>query len=104
MLSINGRCERPNIPLPCIIHRYRNFTLSLSSVHTVYMQLTHFFLYLKFFQEPGIQPYRKVAVVEQFFDIIYNVHVGLGGRSSSRHAGQKRTYRTVSFSKFCLKN
>lgn len=47
------------------------------------------------FQEPGIQPYRKVAVVEQFFDIIYNVHVGLGGRSS-RHAGQKRTYRTVS--------
>lgn len=45
-------------------------------------------------QEIGIQPYRKVAVVEQFFDIIYNVHVGLGGRSG-RHAGQKRTYRTV---------
>ncbi|KAJ6648420.1 Nucleolar protein 4, partial [Pseudolycoriella hygida] len=45
-------------------------------------------------KEPGIQPYRKVAVVEQFFDIIYNVHVGLGGRSS-RHAGQKRTYRTI---------
>lgn len=45
-------------------------------------------------QEIGVQPYRKVAVVEQFFDIIYNVHVGLGGRSG-RHAGQKRTYRTV---------
>lgn len=45
-------------------------------------------------QEIGIQPYRKVAVVEQFFDIIYSVHVGLGGRSG-RHAGQKRTYRTV---------
>lgn len=52
--------------------------------------------FMNFFlpQEIGIQPYRKVAVVEQFFDIIYNVHVGLGGRSG-RHAGQKRTYRTV---------
>lgn len=56
-------------------------------------------------QEIGIQPYRKVAVVEQFFDIIYNVHVGLGGRSG-RHAGQKRTYRTViiSFLTFMLGN
>lgn len=45
-------------------------------------------------QELGIQPYRRVAEVERFFDIIYNVHVGLGGRSG-RHAGQKRTYRTV---------
>lgn len=58
--------------------------------------LTFNFFVCEIFQEPGIQPYRKVAVVEQFFDIIYNVHVGLGGRSS-RHAGQKRTYRTVSF-------
>lgn len=56
----------------------------------------HFF-HIK--QEIGIQPYRKVAVVEQFFDIIYNVHVGLGGRSG-RHAGQKRTYRTVNTLKY----
>lgn len=39
--------------------------------------------------------YRKVAVIEEFFDIIYNVHMELGGRSGS-HAGQKRTYRIVS--------
>lgn len=41
-----------------------------------------------------MQPFRRVAIVEEFFDIIYNVHVGLGGRSG-RHAGQKRTYRTI---------
>lgn len=41
-----------------------------------------------------VQPFRRVAIVEEFFDIIYNVHVGLGGRSG-RHAGQKRTYRTI---------
>lgn len=35
-----------------------------------------------------------MAVVENFFNIIYGVHVSLGSRSS-RHAGQKRTYRTV---------
>ncbi|CAG9813134.1 unnamed protein product [Phaedon cochleariae] len=38
--------------------------------------------------------YRKVAVVENFFDIIYNVHVDLEGRPG-KHAGQKRTYRTI---------
>ncbi|XP_008196033.1 nucleolar protein 4 isoform X1 [Tribolium castaneum] len=38
--------------------------------------------------------YRKVAVVENFFDIIYNVHVELEGRPG-KHAGQKRTYRTI---------
>ncbi|XP_035795034.1 uncharacterized protein LOC118468381 [Anopheles albimanus] len=43
--------------------------------------------------EPG-QPYKKVAVVENFFDIIYGIHVSLGSRAS-RHAGQKRTYRTI---------
>lgn len=50
-------------------------------------------------KEVGVQPYRRVAVVERFFDIIYNVHVGLGGRSG-RHAGQKRTYRTVRIDTF----
>lgn len=43
----------------------------------------------------GEPVYRKVAVVENFFDIIYNVHVDLEGRPG-KHAGQKRTYRTVS--------
>lgn len=45
-------------------------------------------------KEHDVQPFRRVAIVEEFFDIIYNVHVGLGGRSG-RHAGQKRTYRTI---------
>ncbi|XP_018321924.1 nucleolar protein 4 [Agrilus planipennis] len=40
--------------------------------------------------------YRKVAIVENFFDIIYNVHVELEGRPG-KHAGQKRTYRTDFF-------
>uniref|UniRef100_T1GPV2 Integrase zinc-binding domain-containing protein n=1 Tax=Megaselia scalaris TaxID=36166 RepID=T1GPV2_MEGSC len=39
--------------------------------------------------------YRIVATVENFFEIIYNVHVELGGRNG-RHAGQKRTYRIIS--------
>ncbi|XP_020712658.1 mucin-5AC [Ceratitis capitata] len=42
----------------------------------------------------GKRTYRKVAVVEEFFDIIYNVHMELGGRSGM-HAGQKRTYRII---------
>lgn len=32
--------------------------------------------------------------MENFFDIIYNVHVELEGRPG-KHAGQKRTYRTI---------
>ncbi|XP_058816616.1 uncharacterized protein LOC131679882 [Topomyia yanbarensis] len=44
--------------------------------------------------ETDTQPFKKVAVVENFFNIIYGVHVSLGSRSS-RHAGQKRTYRTI---------
>jgi len=39
--------------------------------------------------------YKKVAVVEEFFDIIYREHVEFGGRSSGKHAGQKRTYRAI---------
>ncbi|KAL3287119.1 hypothetical protein HHI36_001600 [Cryptolaemus montrouzieri] len=42
----------------------------------------------------GDPVYRKVAVVENFFDIIYTVHVELEGRPG-KHAGQKRTYRTI---------
>lgn len=49
---------------------------------------------------PNQEPvYRKVAIVENFFDIIYTVHVELEGRPG-KHAGQKRTYRTVSL--FCI--
>ncbi len=39
--------------------------------------------------------YKRVAIVEDFFDIIYNVHVEMDGRGG-KHAGQKRTYRAVS--------
>ncbi|KAF5304732.1 hypothetical protein FQA39_LY09509 [Lamprigera yunnana] len=46
------------------------------------------------FNSNGEPIYRKVAVVENFFDIIYNVHVELEGRPG-KHAGQKRTYRTI---------
>lgn len=54
-------------------------------------------MYIFLFQNaPNQEPvYRKVAVVENFFDIIYTVHVELEGRPG-KHAGQKRTYRTVS--------
>lgn len=55
-------------------------------------------LYTYLFQNaPNQEPvYRKVAIVENFFDIIYTVHVELEGRPG-KHAGQKRTYRTVSY-------
>lgn len=39
--------------------------------------------------------YKKVAVVDEFFDIIYRVHCS-GGGISARHSGQKRTHRMVS--------
>lgn len=66
--------------------------------------------FLSFFPPPPFQTldgkvhfvYKKVAVVEQFFDIIYSVHVEaasgdgsqLRGRAG-KHCGQKRTYRAV---------
>lgn len=46
-------------------------------------------------EELSLSCYKKVAVVENFYDIIYNVHVEMDGRSG-KHAGQKRTYRAVS--------
>lgn len=39
--------------------------------------------------------YKKVAVVDEFFDIIFRVHCS-GGGVSARHSGQKRTHRMVS--------
>ncbi|XP_059149477.1 nucleolar protein 4-like [Physella acuta] len=38
--------------------------------------------------------FKKVAVVENFFQIIYSVHVEMDGRGG-KHAGQKRTYRAI---------
>ncbi|PVD23374.1 hypothetical protein C0Q70_16642 [Pomacea canaliculata] len=38
--------------------------------------------------------YKRVAIVEEFFHIIYNVHVEMDGRGG-KHAGQKRTYRAI---------
>lgn len=43
---------------------------------------------------------KRVAVVEDFFDIIYAMHVEMGadpGRAP-KHAGQKKTYKAVSAS------
>lgn len=48
-------------------------------------------------EELSLSCYKRVAVVENFYDIIYNVHVEMDGRSG-KHAGQKRTYRAVSSS------
>ena len=44
---------------------------------------------------------RRVAVVEDFFDIIYSMHVETGpnGEQIRKHAGQKRTYKAVSLKK-----
>ncbi|XP_044513963.1 nucleolar protein 4 isoform X4 [Gracilinanus agilis] len=41
---------------------------------------------------------RRVAVVEDFFDIIYSMHVETGpnGEQIRKHAGQKRTYKASS--------
>uniref|UniRef100_A0A8C6Y2Y0 Nucleolar protein 4 n=1 Tax=Naja naja TaxID=35670 RepID=A0A8C6Y2Y0_NAJNA len=41
---------------------------------------------------------RQVAVVEDFFDIIYSMHVETGpnGEQIRKHAGQKRTYKAIS--------
>ncbi|XP_048867367.1 nucleolar protein 4-like isoform X3 [Brienomyrus brachyistius] len=41
---------------------------------------------------------RQVAVVEDFFDIIYSMHVEnvTSGEKSRKHAGQKRTYKAIS--------
>ena len=46
--------------------------------------------------------YKRVAVVEKFFSIIYSVHVESSGETphlrgrAGKHCGQERTYRAVS--------
>lgn len=44
--------------------------------------------------ENTVSEYKRVAIVDDFFDIIYGVHVEMDGRGG-KHAGQKRTYRAV---------
>ena len=46
-----------------------------------------------------VKEYKRVAIVDDFFDIIYGVHVEMDGRGG-KHAGQKRTYRAVSCSNY----
>ncbi|XP_065200061.1 uncharacterized protein LOC135831476 [Planococcus citri] len=50
-------------------------------------------LYVLDKKDEGIK-YKKVAIVENFFDIIYNVHVNEGARGI-QHAGQKRTHKSI---------
>ena len=62
------------------------------------MYLFFYFIYFFIFQGNTVseeKEYRRVAVVEDFFNIIYGVHVEMEGRAG-KHAGQKRTYRAVS--------
>ncbi|XP_067933149.1 nucleolar protein 4-like [Watersipora subatra] len=49
----------------------------------------------------GESMYRRVAVVEEFFDIIHSIHIGMGERNGT-HAGQKRTYKAIMESYACL--
>ncbi|KAK6633013.1 hypothetical protein RUM43_012756 [Polyplax serrata] len=58
--------------------------------HTSYADLTN----LATIRSDVGSEYKKVAIVENFFDIIYGVHVEIDGRNG-KHAGQKRTYRTI---------
>lgn len=55
-------------------------------------------IFMIFFQDPNnsIVTYKRVAVVEYFFNIIYKVHCCVDEGEQQRHVGQKRTYRRVS--------
>ena len=61
---------------------------------------TYFYIKFVSFQpeqqacDKGVKEYKRVAIVDDFFDIIYGVHVEMDGRGG-KHAGQKRTYRAV---------
>lgn len=49
--------------------------------------------------EPEGISLKRVAVVEDFFDIIYSMHVESSAEpgKAPKHAGQKKTYRAVRF-------
>lgn len=76
-------------------HDYHNLSIHLVS-------LTFSVLFFFPFQDGvGVDEklsLRRVAVVEDFFDIIYSMHVETGpnGEQIRKHAGQKRTYKAVS--------
>lgn len=83
---------RTRITISILFYSMLNINQKLTeNVHPVLYNTIYFSL---FQNSSGDPVYRKVAVVENFFDIIYNVHVDLEGRPG-KHAGQKRTYRTV---------
>ena len=50
-------------------------------------------------QDTSNNSFKRVAVVEYFFNIIYKVHCSVG-EGEGRHVGQKRTYRKVSEKQF----
>lgn len=54
--------------------------------------------------EPEGISLKRVAVVEDFFDIIYSMHVESSAEpgKAPKHAGQKKTYRAVRFLSLCL--
>lgn len=52
-------------------------------------------LFFVFFQDVSSVSFKRVAVVEFFFNIIFKVHCAVG-EGEGRHVGQKRTYRKVS--------
>ena len=84
--------------------RLDNQIISLMLSTTVQDRLESFIFFFLFFQAMDGKVhfvYKKVAMVEQFFDIIYSVHVEAAGDTQIRgragkHCGQKRTYRAVS--------
>ena len=47
---------------------------------------------------PPISFFRKVAVVNEFYEIIKEAHID----DKEKHAGQKKTYRLVSKNKFIV--
>ncbi|KAH7976726.1 hypothetical protein HPB52_018706 [Rhipicephalus sanguineus] len=72
-----------------IFRNHRTFTSKFGPTHSV--------LFLSNPPKGGdgeTTVYKRVAVVENFFEIIYGVHVEMDGRGG-KHAGQKRTYKAI---------
>lgn len=77
-------------------HDYHNLSIPLVS-----LTFSVLFFFFPFQDGVGVDEklsLRRVAVVEDFFDIIYSMHVETGpnGEQIRKHAGQKRTYKAVS--------
>lgn len=71
--------------------------MKLNYVSTFHFNNYIWFVYFLMQKTSVERVYKRVAVVEEFFDIIYDIHVNMEGKNG-KHAGQKRTYRTVSAS------